>query len=68
MAWILTILIAFWGLPLLVMMAVGFACLVSQRFRHAAARVIGLHPAPKVSPRREAVPVRHSGRTPMGDR
>lgn len=68
MAWVLTILIAFWGLPLLVMLAIGLACLVSERIRNSAARVIGLRSEPTVSPRAQATPVHRHLRKPMADR
>ena len=56
MAWVLTILIAFWGLPLLTMLAIGLACLVSERLRLSAARILGLPARPGAPP--------HAGNNP----
>lgn len=50
MTWIMTILIALWGLPLLTILAVGLACLVSQRLRRSVARILGLVIDPVSSP------------------
>lgn len=49
--WILTILIAFWGLPLVVVLAVGLACPVFPRFRKSVVRVLGLQTDSAVSQR-----------------
>ena len=78
MAWILTILIAFWGLPLLTMLAIGLACLISGRLRYSAARVLGLHTNGDSPPKagRNPAPARierrtsdlHGGRTSRGNR
>lgn len=43
MAWIFTILFVFWGIPLLTMLAIGLACLMSERLRAATADVLGLN-------------------------
>ena len=51
MVWVWTILIAFWGLPLLIMLVVGLACLASERVRLAAARILGLITGPTSSSR-----------------
>jgi hypothetical protein len=58
-----TILIAFWGLPLLFTMVCGLACLLSERLRLSAARVLGLIADPTSSPsaRNNAAPARISG-------
>ena len=60
----MTILIALWGLPLLTILAVGLACLVSQRLRRSAARIPGLgtHPASPPPARTAARPARRKSR------
>ena len=42
MVLIVSIIVAFWVLPLLVMLALGLACLVSERLRHSLSRVLGV--------------------------
>ncbi len=43
MAWIITILFVFWGIPLLTILAIGIACLLSERMRAATASLLGLN-------------------------
>lgn len=42
MVLIVSIIVAFWVLPLLVMLALGLACLVSGRLRDTLSRVLGV--------------------------
>jgi len=64
-AWIVTILIAFWGVPLLTMLVVALACLVSGRTRRAAARFLGLdgYTTSSSHPGNAPVPLRIDPRT-----
>ncbi|HXD02544.1 MAG TPA: hypothetical protein VN627_04475 [Novosphingobium sp.] len=61
----MTILIAFWGVPLLTMLVVALACLVSGRTRRAAARFLGLdvHTPSSPQPGHRPVPLRIDART-----